>query len=149
MIENEQEYQNTLAEIEQFEQALAAEQDDDLHPLLRQAMKDGLESQLLDLRRQVAVYESALFGRSHERLTRDMQHTPGTQAWSLHAKQQAFITVQGLEMISHQLRSLAVVHEVAQRGEVHVAKQLLYFIDRNREPGREVDPPQVTETRVI
>ncbi len=55
MIASEREYQITRAEIERFEQALAAgnDPDDGLHPLLRQAMRDGLESQLQDLREQL------------------------------------------------------------------------------------------------
>lgn len=61
MIANEQGYLITRHEVEWFERALAAadEQGGALHPLLRRAMRDGLESQLQELREQVADYEAA------------------------------------------------------------------------------------------
>ena len=59
MIKNERQYRISKAEAERFEQALAGtdEQTAHLHPLLRQAMHDGLQSQLDELRSQIAAYE--------------------------------------------------------------------------------------------
>ena len=60
MITNERQYRITKAEAERFEQALAHgdQQGAHLHPRLRQAMREGLESQLQDLREQLAEYEA-------------------------------------------------------------------------------------------
>lgn len=59
MITNERQYRITKAEAERFEEALAHadDRDVDLHPRLKQAMREGLESQLEDLRRQLAHYQ--------------------------------------------------------------------------------------------
>lgn len=64
LIANEREYRITAAEAERFVRALAQadEQAADLHPRLRQAMREGLESQLGELHEQLATYE-ALRGR--------------------------------------------------------------------------------------
>lgn len=64
MITNEREYRITAAAAEQFDRALAHadEQATDLHPRLRQAMREGIESQLGELREQLAAYD-ALRGR--------------------------------------------------------------------------------------
>ena len=65
MITNERQYRITKAEAERFEQALARDEEPDaqLHPRLRQAMREGLESQLQELREQLAEYERLRSGR--------------------------------------------------------------------------------------
>jgi ribosome-binding protein aMBF1 (putative translation factor) len=59
MITNERQYRISKAEAERFEQALVASDKEtaQLHPLLRQAMHDGLQSQLDELREQIVAYE--------------------------------------------------------------------------------------------
>ena len=56
MIANEREYRITKAEAERFACALAHadEQGTQLHPRLRQARRESLESQLQELREQLA-----------------------------------------------------------------------------------------------
>jgi len=65
MIANERQYRITKAEAERFTQALAqsAEQDIHLHPRLRQAIQEGLESQLAELHEQLTEYEALRSGR--------------------------------------------------------------------------------------
>jgi ribosome-binding protein aMBF1 (putative translation factor) len=60
MITNERQYRIARAEAQRFEHALmhGDEQGAQIHPRLRQAMREGLESQLMDLRAQVAEYEA-------------------------------------------------------------------------------------------
>lgn len=60
MITNEREYRITAAEAERFVRALARGDGRaaDLHPRLRRAMREGLESQLAELREQLAAYEA-------------------------------------------------------------------------------------------
>lgn len=59
MITNERQYRISKSEAERFEQALAGSDEHTarLHPLLRQAMRDGLQSQLDELRAQIKAYE--------------------------------------------------------------------------------------------
>ncbi|HBY97862.1 MAG: helix-turn-helix domain-containing protein [Ardenticatenaceae bacterium] len=60
MIRNERQYRITRAQAERFEQALQSlpeEQDENIHPLLRQAEEAGLRSQLEDLRHELEEYE--------------------------------------------------------------------------------------------
>lgn len=65
MIANERQYRITRAAAERFEQALNkdGEQPSDLDPRLQQAMWDGIESQLEELREQLAEYEALRSGR--------------------------------------------------------------------------------------
>ncbi len=68
MIKNERQYQITKAQAEQFAQALAqfaehAEENKQIHPLLRQAQMDALQSQLDDLHAQLEEYEALRSGR--------------------------------------------------------------------------------------
>ena len=60
MITNERQYRITKAEAERFEQALACSEEKTahLHPRLRQAMREGMESQLEELGEQLADYEA-------------------------------------------------------------------------------------------
>lgn len=59
MIANQRQYAITKAQVERFEQALhdAASPAPGRHPRAAKAMREGLESQLQDLRAQVAEYE--------------------------------------------------------------------------------------------
>ena len=58
---NERQYRIIKAEARQFEEALehADDQGGDLHPRLKQAMREGPESQPEELRQQMASYEEA------------------------------------------------------------------------------------------
>jgi ribosome-binding protein aMBF1 (putative translation factor) len=65
MIANERQYRITKAEAERFREALAQRDEsiNDLDPRLRRAMREGLESQLGELRDQLAEYEALREGR--------------------------------------------------------------------------------------
>lgn len=60
MITNERQYRITTTKAERFEQALARAEGEGahLHPRLQQAMRESLESQLEELREQIAAYEA-------------------------------------------------------------------------------------------
>jgi len=71
MIKNERQYLITKTQAQQFERALAKLQvsagsqsgeDEGLHPLLRKAQEEALQSQLGDLREQLAEYEALASG---------------------------------------------------------------------------------------
>ncbi len=71
MIKNERQYRITRTQAQQFERALAQLQVsagsqsgelEGLHPLLRKAQREALESQLGDLREQLAEYEALASG---------------------------------------------------------------------------------------
>jgi hypothetical protein len=66
VIANADEYRITKEEAQRFEEALAAVEmeNQDLAPRLRQAMREGLESQLQDLRAELAEYEARVKGPS-------------------------------------------------------------------------------------
>ena len=60
MITNEQQYRLTEEQVAKFEQALeqaTTNPDKSLHPLLQQAQVAALQSQLADLRADIAAYE--------------------------------------------------------------------------------------------
>lgn len=65
MITNQRRYRITQAEAEKFEQALAEVDEKSAHlsSRLRQAMREGLESQLNELREELAAYETLRSGR--------------------------------------------------------------------------------------
>lgn len=68
MIKNEQQYQITKAQAQKFQQALTqlqaeVEESAHLHPRLRQAERDALESQWESLQAKIAAYEGLLNGR--------------------------------------------------------------------------------------
>lgn len=63
MITNERQYRITAAEVERFQRALERTPDEqagrsNVHPRLLQAEREGLESQLADLRRELGEYEA-------------------------------------------------------------------------------------------
>ena len=60
MIINERQYRITKAQAERFAEALAhvEEENQGLHPRLRRAMRESLESELENLREQLAAYEA-------------------------------------------------------------------------------------------
>lgn len=69
MITNERQYRMTKATAERFERAIAAENGpgtEHIHPRLRQAMREGLQSQLDDLRADLAAYEALRSGQVGE-----------------------------------------------------------------------------------
>ncbi|MBI4218596.1 MAG: helix-turn-helix domain-containing protein [Chloroflexi bacterium] len=65
MIANERQYRITKAAMERFEEALAKSQEPrtERDPRLQQAMREGIESQLEELREQLAEYEALRAGR--------------------------------------------------------------------------------------
>ena len=65
MITNERQYRLTKAEAARVEQALAHadEQNKHLHPALQKAAREGLESQLQELREQLEKYEALCAGK--------------------------------------------------------------------------------------
>lgn len=67
MINNEREYRITKAKAVKFEQALdellKTREDTRLHPLLQKAQKESLQSQLDDLREEIAEYEALQSGQ--------------------------------------------------------------------------------------
>jgi ribosome-binding protein aMBF1 (putative translation factor) len=64
MISNEREYQITKEEAERFERAIQAgdRQGTDLDPLIRQAMREAMESQLEELREELVEYDALRYG---------------------------------------------------------------------------------------
>jgi HTH-type transcriptional regulator/antitoxin HigA len=74
MITNERRYKITKTQLRGFEQALAAAEEKgpgvDVHPRIHQAMQEGLESQITDLKEQIGRYEDLKAGRAlHVALT--------------------------------------------------------------------------------
>jgi ribosome-binding protein aMBF1 (putative translation factor) len=68
MIENERQYRITKAQADKFAQALAeftahSDEHDQMHPLLRQAQREALQSQLDDLLAQLEEYEALKSGK--------------------------------------------------------------------------------------
>lgn len=68
MIKNERQYRITKAQIEKFSNALtqlsaSSQQDQSVHPILRKAERESLESQLTELRVQVEEYEALKEGQ--------------------------------------------------------------------------------------
>src|SRR5438552_2633451 len=68
MIENERQYRITKAQADKFAQALAQftthpDKHDQMHPLLHQAQREALQSQLDDLRTQLEEYEALKSGK--------------------------------------------------------------------------------------
>ncbi|HEY2290813.1 MAG TPA: helix-turn-helix transcriptional regulator [Thermoanaerobaculia bacterium] len=67
MIKNEREYRITMAQANKFEQALSQldtpQAPTGLHPLIQRAQRDALQSQLDELREQIAEYESLKSGQ--------------------------------------------------------------------------------------
>src|SRR5437868_9838530 len=68
MIKNERQYRITKAQADKFGQALAKlkahpKEGDQMHPLLRQAQIDALQSQLDDLHSELEEYEALKSGR--------------------------------------------------------------------------------------
>jgi ribosome-binding protein aMBF1 (putative translation factor) len=65
VITNERQYRITRSEAEKFAAALARPDDgpSDIHPRIRQAMREGAQSQLDELRAQLREYEELRAGR--------------------------------------------------------------------------------------
>ena len=78
MIANDVERRVTRKAIREFEEALAHvdEQNAELHPRLRQGMREGLESQLADLRQELADYEALRSGQVRELELRSLRELP-------------------------------------------------------------------------
>jgi ribosome-binding protein aMBF1 (putative translation factor) len=78
VIANEVQRRVTQTAIREFEEALAHvdEQNADLHPRLRQGMREGMESQLADLREELAEYDALRAGQVHELELRSLTELP-------------------------------------------------------------------------
>lgn len=65
MITNERQYRITKTEAKRFEKLLAQpEKETEIHPRIRQAMREGIESQLQELREEIAEYEALRSGKT-------------------------------------------------------------------------------------
>lgn len=69
MISNDLQYRITAHEAEKFATAIENADQDTAHldPLLRRAVRDALDSQLVELRAQLAEYEAAHSGKASSR----------------------------------------------------------------------------------
>jgi ribosome-binding protein aMBF1 (putative translation factor) len=78
MIANEVQRRVTQTAIREFEEALAhvEEQNAELDPRLRRGMREGMESQLADLRAELAEYEALRSGQVHELQLRSLAELP-------------------------------------------------------------------------
>ena len=79
MITNERQYRMTKVEVERFEQAIAAEHGpgtEQIHPRIRQAMREGLQSQLDDLRAEITAYEALRAGQVATLTVRSLDELP-------------------------------------------------------------------------
>ena len=78
MIANEVQRRVTQTAIREFEEALAHvdEQNTELDPRLRRAMREAIESQLGDLREELAEYEALRAGRVRELELRSLTELP-------------------------------------------------------------------------
>ena len=65
MITNERQYRITKTEIERFEKSLSQPvgQEEDLHPELQLAMREGLMSQLQEFREEIEEYDALRSGK--------------------------------------------------------------------------------------
>lgn len=153
MIKNEREYRITKAQAAKFEQALsgssaAGGEDHRLHPLLRKAQRDSLQSQLDDLREEIAAYEALKSGRqsvisldSLEELPRALIQARIATGLSqrelaarLGVKEQQ---VQRYESTEYAGASLARVTEVARALGLHVREDV-FLPDKKDRPLDEV-----------
>ena len=77
MIANELQYRTTRHWVERFEQARsAADAQTDLHPRARQALRDQYDSQIEELRDQLAEYEALRAGKVRELELRSLKELP-------------------------------------------------------------------------
>jgi transcriptional regulator with XRE-family HTH domain len=80
MITNERQYRITKAELRKFEKALAAQEDrdpsPDVDPQVHAAMGGALESEVLELRRQLQEYEKLREGEVTSRTVHSLQDLP-------------------------------------------------------------------------
>ena len=83
MIANERQYRITKAAAERFEEALAKSRQPrtDLDPRLQQAMREGIESQLEELREQLAEYEALRTGRVTVLELHSLKELPEAKGW--------------------------------------------------------------------
>lgn len=78
MITNRRQYLVTMAEAKRFEQALAKSDDQNrkLHPMLRKAAREGLGSQLQELREQLREYRELRDGKRKSFVSNSLQSLP-------------------------------------------------------------------------
>jgi ribosome-binding protein aMBF1 (putative translation factor) len=77
MIANELQYRHTRQWVERFEQARAAvDAQADLHPRARKALRDQYDSQIEELRDQLAEYEALRAGQVREFELRSLKELP-------------------------------------------------------------------------
>jgi ribosome-binding protein aMBF1 (putative translation factor) len=81
MIKNDRQYRITKAQAARFAHALEmlrkhSEEKAGVHPLLRKAEREALESQLADLNAQMAEYEALRSGRRSARLPDSLEELP-------------------------------------------------------------------------
>ncbi|MDE3132748.1 MAG: helix-turn-helix transcriptional regulator [Acidobacteriota bacterium] len=80
MITNQRQYGITKAELARFEEALtqqrASEPSPGVHPRLHQAMQDAMESEIVELRAQLARYDELRSGRVVQRSLTSLRELP-------------------------------------------------------------------------
>lgn len=80
MITNERQYRIAKAELKRFEEAVAKNSEgnagEDIHPRIRAAMDDALESEADELRRQLGEYEALREGRIQSRTLESLSELP-------------------------------------------------------------------------
>lgn len=80
MITNQRQYGITKAELERFEAALKRQQGSapspGVHPRIHQAMQDAMESEIVELRAQLARYDDLRAGRVAKRTLTSLRELP-------------------------------------------------------------------------
>src|ERR1700712_2836832 len=151
MIKNEREYRITIAQATKFEQALsqsdASEIIAGLHPLIRKAQRDALQSQLDELREQINEYESLKSGQqavislnSLEELPRALIQariaaglTQRELAERMRLKEQQ---IQRYEATEYASADLARINEVARALGLRVREDI--FLNNAEQPSEEL-----------
>lgn len=80
MIANQRQYGITKAQLAQFEEALAQQRastpSPGVHPRVHQAMQDAMESEIVELRAQLARYDDLRSGRVAQRSLTSLRELP-------------------------------------------------------------------------
>jgi transcriptional regulator with XRE-family HTH domain len=151
MIKNEREYRITKAQANKFEHALSqlatTEAIASLHPLIQKAQRDALQSQLDELREEIAEYESLRSGQqavislnSLEELPRALIRariaaglTQRELAERMGLKEQQ---IQRYEATEYASADLARINEVARALGLRVREDI--FLNNSEQPSEEL-----------
>jgi transcriptional regulator with XRE-family HTH domain len=151
MIKNEREYRITKAQANKFEDALSqlatSEAVAGLHPLIQKAQRDALQSQLDELREQIAEYESLRSGQQAVISLNSLEEFP--QAL-IRARTAAGLTqrelaermglkeqqIQRYEATEYASADLARINEVARALGLRVREDI--FLNTSSQPSEEL-----------